>query len=105
VRFKRILWFIAALFVITCFLSGAWLGKTLSAMPPILTPAPPATERADQVLLRDKEREMAIATAIAPPAAILILLLTLLVISGMFTKDAATATPHTNSNPVRRETD
>ncbi len=87
-RFPRILWFMAAMFLITCFLSGAWLGKTLSSMPPIVTSAPAATERADRAVLRKKQRETAIATAIASPVAVLIIFLTVLAVSGLFTKEA-----------------
>lgn len=90
-RRRRLLWFIAAVFIIACFWSGAWLGKTLSQLPPIVTSGTPGIERADRVILRQKERETAIATAIASPVAVLIVFLTVLVVSGMLTKNAERA--------------
>lgn len=101
---KQLLWTIAIVFVVACFFSGAWLGRTLSSMPPIATTPGAPAERLDQSRLREKDREMAIATAIGSPVAILILFLTGLVVSGISTRGEATATPRTNSNPGQRET-
>ena len=88
VRLSRVLWLVAAVFVIACFVSGAWLGNTLSALPPVVAPERPTTESADREELREKQRETAMVTAIASPAAVLIVFLTVLVVSGMFTGDS-----------------
>jgi hypothetical protein len=105
VRVARLLWIIAAVFVLACFISGAWLGKVLSSMPSMSEPRHASSVQQDEAKLRSEERATAIATAIASPAAVLILFLTVAIASAMFTKDAAAATPRTNSNPGSRETD
>ena len=105
-RVAQLLWLIAAIFVIACFFSGAWLGKTLSTMPPVSAPSGgSAVERTDQQRVRIHERDMAIATAIGSPIAILILLLSGLVVSGAATRGAATSTPRMDSNAARRKID
>jgi hypothetical protein len=105
VRTVRALWLIAALFVIACFFSGAWLGNVLSSIAPIIASRHATLVQQDEAKLRREERATAIATAIASPAAVLILFLTVLVASAMFTKDVAVASQHTSSSTGPRETE
>jgi hypothetical protein len=99
-RIRPMLWVIAILFVASCFISGAWLGNKLSSIPPITTKKRASTEEVDRVALRRKERETAIATAIATPGAILILFLTGLLVA---TRGGAKAPQRMNSSPGRPE--
>jgi hypothetical protein len=74
-------------FVIVSFASGAWLATVLSTMPAIPIPPVPGktaspsqindyNTQADRAMLRRGERNMAIATAVASPLAIMIVLAT-----------------------------
>jgi hypothetical protein len=102
----HLVWIIAVIFIIACFFSGAWLGRTLPTIHPVALPSRASSdERGDEQQLYRRQRETAIATAIASPAAVLILFVTGLVVSGIATRDAAASKQRTNPNPAQRRID
>lgn len=104
-RIPHLLWVIAAIFVASCFFSGAWLARELPTIQPVTTTSRVSPEeRADQERLHKRERETVIATAIGSPIAVLILFLTGVVVSGIATKDSAASKPRTNSDPAQKKT-
>jgi hypothetical protein len=42
------LWVVTIVFIVACFISGAWLGNKLSSIPPIVTKNRASTEQVDR---------------------------------------------------------